>query len=138
MREARGYHEFGGLTSSATSSANVGRSGSGGVDRACSVLDALVEIPGGNCIKIGLPGKSILGDYFLENRTSQRPFLLLRISFPGRPIFLQSVPVGVFEGRVGGDDAGDGAAAQLAVALLIARDLAAEPVRESCCCSNNS
>ena len=63
LREARGYlvhYEFGGLTSSATSSANVGRSGSGGVDRACSVLDALVEVPGGNCIKIGLPKKSIL------------------------------------------------------------------------------
>ena len=25
--------------------------------------------------KIGLPGKSILGDYFQENRTSRRPFL---------------------------------------------------------------
>ena len=45
--------------------------------------------PGGNCIKRGLPGKSILGDYFQENRTSRRPFLLLRISFPGRPIFIQ-------------------------------------------------
>ena len=48
--------------------------------------------PGTNCIKIGLPGKSILGDYFQENRTSQRPVLLLRISFPGRPIFIQLVP----------------------------------------------
>ena len=49
-----------------------------------------------NCIKIGLPGKSILGDYFQENRTSRRPFLLLRINFPGRPIFIQLVPeVGV-------------------------------------------
>ena len=38
--------------------------------------------PGTNCIKIGLPGKSILADYFQENRTSRRPFLLLRISFP--------------------------------------------------------
>ena len=44
---------------------------------------------GMNCIKIGLPGKSILGDYFQENKTFQRPFLLLRISFPGRPIFKQ-------------------------------------------------
>ena len=35
--------------------------------------------PGGSCIKIGLPGKSILGDYFQENGTSRRPFLLLRI-----------------------------------------------------------
>ena len=42
---------------------------------------------GTNCIKIGLPGKSILGDYFQENRTSQRPFL-----FPGRPIFIQFDP----------------------------------------------
>ena len=48
--------------------------------------------PEGNCIKIGLPGKSILRDYFQENRTSQRPFLLLRISFPGRPIVIQFVP----------------------------------------------
>ena len=42
--------------------------------------------------KIGLPGKSILRDYFQENRTSRRPFLLLRISFPGRPIFIQLPP----------------------------------------------
>ena len=42
--------------------------------------------------KIGYPGKSILGDYFQENWTSRRPFLLLRISFPGRPIFIQFVP----------------------------------------------
>ena len=33
--------------------------------------------------------KSIIRDYFQENRTSQRPFLLLRIGFPGRPIFIQ-------------------------------------------------
>ena len=46
--------------------------------------------PGGNCIKIGLPGKSILGYYFQENRTSPRPFLLL--SFLGRPIFIQFIP----------------------------------------------
>ena len=51
------------------------------------------EIPGTNCIKIRLPGKSILGDYFQENRTSRRPFLLLRINFPGRPIFIQLPPV---------------------------------------------
>ena len=50
--------------------------------------------PGGNCIKIGLPGKSILRDYFQENMTSQRPFLLLRISFAGRLIFIQFVPGG--------------------------------------------
>ena len=36
-------------------------------------------LPGGNCIKIGLPGKSIFRDYFQENITSRRPFLLLRI-----------------------------------------------------------
>ena len=48
--------------------------------------------PGGNCIKIGLPGKSILRYYFQENRTVWRPFLLLRISFPRRPIFIQFVP----------------------------------------------
>ena len=44
--------------------------------------------PGGNCMEIGLPGKSILGDYFEENRTSRRPFLLLRISFPGEDLSL--------------------------------------------------
>ena len=44
---------------------------------------------GMNCIKIGLPRKLILGDYSQENRTSRRPFLLLRITFPGRPIFIQ-------------------------------------------------
>ena len=47
---------------------------------------------GGNCIKMGLPGRSILGDYFLENRTSRGPLLLLKITFPGRPIFIQFVP----------------------------------------------
>ena len=46
------------------------------------LLSSLLLLPGGNCIKIGLPGKSILKAYFQENRT----FLLLRISFPGRPI----------------------------------------------------
>ena len=50
--------------------------------------------PGGNCRKIGLPGKSILVDYFQENRTSRRPFLLLRIGFPKRPIFIQFIPGG--------------------------------------------
>ena len=38
--------------------------------------------------------KLILRDYFQENMTSQRPFLLLRISFPGRPIFIQFIPEG--------------------------------------------
>ena len=56
--------------------------------------DVRVEegVPGGNCIKIGLPGKSILGYYFQENGTSQRPFLLLKISFPERHIFIQLPP----------------------------------------------
>ena len=43
------------------------------VERA--LLPALPEVPPRqeaepNCIKIGLPGKSILGDYFQESRTS--------------------------------------------------------------------
>ena len=49
---------------------------------------------GGDCIKVGLPGKSVLGDYFQENKTSRRPFLLLMIDFPSRPIFIQFVPGG--------------------------------------------
>ena len=56
------------------------------------VLEVVVADAGGNCIKLGLPGKSILGDYFHENRTSRRPFLLLRISFPGGPINIQIIP----------------------------------------------
>ena len=58
--------------------------------------------PGCNCIKIGLPGKSILRDYLQENMISQRPFLLLRISFPGRPIFIQFVPGGRCRACAGG------------------------------------
>ena len=42
------------------------------------------------------------------------------------PDALVEVPVGVGEGRVGGDDAVDGAAAQLAVVLRVPRHLAAE------------
>ena len=53
------------------------------------LVEDTLRMPGTNCIKIGLQGKLILGDYFQENRTSRRPFLLLRISFPGRPIFIQ-------------------------------------------------
>ena len=49
-------------------------------------------LPGMNCIKKVLPGKSILGDFLQENITSRRPFLLLRIDFPGRPIFIQLSP----------------------------------------------
>ena len=48
--------------------------------------------PGGNCIKMSLPGKLFLGDYFQENRTSWRHFLSLRIRFPGRYIFIQFIP----------------------------------------------
>ena len=51
---------------------------------------------GGNCIKMGLLGKLILRDYFQESRTSQRPILLLKICFPGRPIFIQFVPAMVY------------------------------------------
>ena len=43
--------------------------------------------------KIGLPGKLILKDCFQENMTCRIPFLLLRISFPGRTIFIQFIPV---------------------------------------------
>ena len=42
---------------------------------------------------------------------------------------LVEVPVGVGEGGVGGDDAVDGAAAQLAVVPLVARNLTPEPER---------
>ena len=48
--------------------------------------------PGGNCIIIGLPGKSIFREYFQENMASQRPFLLQRICFPGGPFFIQLIP----------------------------------------------
>ena len=52
---------------------------------------------GDELYKIGLPGKSILGDCFQENMTSRRPFFFLRISFPGRPIFIQFVPGDVLD-----------------------------------------
>ena len=51
--------------------------------------------------KIGLPGKSILRDHFRENRTFRRLFLLLRISFPGRPISIQ-LPPGAATARAAG------------------------------------
>ena len=51
------------------------------------LVEDTLRMPGTNCIKIGLQGKLILRDYFQENRTSRRPFLLLRTTFPGRPIF---------------------------------------------------
>ena len=47
---------------------------------------------GMNCIKIGLPRKFILRDYFQENMTSRGPFLLPRISFPRIPILIQLPP----------------------------------------------
>ena len=47
--------------------------------------------PGGNCIKIGLPGKLILRDYF-KRIGLPKYLLLLRISFPGRPIYIQLPP----------------------------------------------
>ena len=56
------------------------------------LVEDTLRMPGTNCIKIGLQGKLILRDYFQENRTSRRPFLLLRISFPGRAIFIQFIP----------------------------------------------
>ena len=59
------------------------------------LLHVLLEDAGGNRIKIGLPRKSILRDYFQENMTSQRHFLLLRIRFPGRPISILFVPDGL-------------------------------------------
>ena len=44
----------------------------------------------------------ILEDYFQENMSSRRPSLLLKISFPGRPIFIQFVPaVALLPGKCG-------------------------------------
>ena len=44
--------------------------------RSSFLAAALLRAPGGKCIEIGLPGKSILGYYFQENKTSIRPFIL--------------------------------------------------------------
>ena len=60
---------------------------------------------GMNCIKIGLPGKSTPRDYFQESWTSRRPFLFLRISFPGRPIFIQLPPGCPAGSKTGGSKA---------------------------------
>ena len=75
-------------------SGDIGRIGEGRASRRRARLRLAAEArrQGTNCIKIGLPGKSILGDYYQEYRTSRKPFLLLRISFPGRPIFIQFPP----------------------------------------------
>ena len=54
---------------------------------------AAQPLSGMNFIKIGLPGKSFSETNFQDNMTSRRPFLLLRISFPGRPIFMPFLPV---------------------------------------------
>ena len=42
--------------------------------------------------KTCLPGKSVPKHYFQSEMTFRRPCLSLRISFPGRPIFIQFVP----------------------------------------------
>ena len=60
---------------------------------------------GANCIKIGLPENRF--SYFQENRASRRPLILLRISFPGRPIFIQFVPAAVRAVRLVADREGD-------------------------------
>ena len=78
----RGVHRRGAAAGGAAAAAAAPATPSDGV--------GVIRAAGGNCIKIGLPGKLILRDYFQENRTSQRPFLLLRISFPGRPILYNS------------------------------------------------
>ena len=42
---------------------------------------------GGNCIKIGLPGKSILGYYFQSNGTYPKTFSLTENQFSGKTYF---------------------------------------------------
>ena len=67
-------------------------------------MDAEERTSGDNCIKIGPPGKSILRDYFQENRSTRRPFLLLRISFPRSPIVYTIrpwAPVALSHGNLG-------------------------------------
>ena len=50
-----------------------------GVGRELGAGAVVNEAAGGNCIKIGLPGKSILRDYFQENRTSKARFIKAQI-----------------------------------------------------------
>ena len=59
-----------------------GSSGSATVAVASAEDAAAANISSGKCKKIGLLGKLILEEYFQENMTSQRPFLLLRIGVP--------------------------------------------------------
>ena len=68
-----------------------GETADGDGDAPGVAVELEVAVAGGNCVKIGLAGNSILRENFQENMTPQRPFLLLRISFPGRPIFIQFV-----------------------------------------------
>ena len=65
----------------------------GGVKKIKDQMDDILENRD-QLYKIGLPGKSILGDYFQENMTSPRPLFILRISFQGRPILIQLLPGG--------------------------------------------
>ena len=54
----------------------------------------------GNCIKLGLPGKSILRYYFQENRTSRRPFLTEN-QFSPEDLFLYNSSLLLLLRRVG-------------------------------------
>ena len=88
-------------------------------ERTAAAVRELRETARDQLYKIGLPGKWILGDYFQENRTSRRPFPLLRISFPGGPIFIQLPPDRAVGGQLG-------AAALRAVPAQVLHGLAAE------------
>ena len=44
-------------------------------------LEVAEVVPGVNCIRIGLPGKLFLRDYFQENMISPRPFSYLEAVF---------------------------------------------------------
>ena len=56
--------------------------------------------------------------------SSQRPFLLLRISFPGRPIFIQFIP-GV-DGRLGVVPVGVGVGPTVAPGVVLGVTLAVQ------------